>query len=237
MLFRSKMIYVPKKFNATINGEPITILSNKEYGITMKNGEKYNGTIKDVTNGEDAKVVLGIEFKEGYMFVMAEVNKELPLSEITSIELIRTKYSKGIRSIKEMNSCLVDIPSTESFTFSFDIDKYPTPYKITVKEGEFIVLSVLGKDRNEEGHERSVSLYGHILDFNNSVIKFRRYISNKGTRKIVDTDVDVAKVVGVYRQELSIGKPEVDLPESTEKTECCGSCAGCTWPPTDEAAE
>ena len=185
-----KMIYVPKKFKVTIGDNSRTLFSNKEYNIVMKDGSRYNGTIKDAN---ETTLGLGIEFTEGYMLAMKEADREIMLEDVTEIFPIRTKYVKAKRSIKEMPK------GAETFTFSFDIPGYSTPYKITILAEEFVALSVVGKNNGE-----TVSLYGHIMDFTDQTIKFRRYISNKGERKIVDTDVAVANVLGVYRQTLEI---------------------------------
>ena len=61
------------------------------------------------------------------------------------------------------------------------------------------------KDINDS-NKKSRSFYGHVIDVNDEIIKFSRYISNHGVRDVYTMEIPINTLLGVYRYELELSE-------------------------------
>ena len=194
-------------------GKKITvpIRSNREYAITMKNGEFFNASITafdaEKEANEDSILTLGIILVPGYMNVMTEANCTIRMGDIAKIEMVHARLVKDTRSYKK--GC-DPRPETESFTFAFDNAKFSTPYRFRAYAGEFVSVAIYNPDV-EKGRE---VVYGHIegVDDVDNVI-MTRYTIDRGVRAIDTPYIFPAKnLLGIYRFRLEIEPYDPNAP-------------------------
>lgn len=196
-----KKVFVKKDFQVNYvddhgNEMTATVNFNTDYLI---NGIAC--TLKAI-NEVDGKTILkpAIIMTSGDMFTMRPATEEdnIPLDEVTSIVEAGSSYEKNTTRVNRD-----ELEKHEYFTFHFDTDKYVSKYKISIRKGEFVALAV--QNSNTDSPRKTISLYGEIEDVDNDVIIFKRYISSRGgIRSIHKINVDVDKLVGIYRFTLDV---------------------------------
>ena len=217
----NKVIYIPRGYEAKYKNPDgtetsINLRPNREYLITLNNGEKFYTTIASVSKDKaldgKQKITLGINLEPGFMNVMENDGVEVYMEDVCSIEPMHAKLIKDFRNYKKGGT---PRPKGEFFTFAFNTAKFDTPYKITVYAGEFVSMVVANPD-SEKGRD---VIYGTInnIDDNDNIIA-TRYVNTKGIRTVEENYVFPSKsLLGIYRYRLEIEPYDENAPRRFSK--------------------
>ena len=211
-----KIVYVPRNWKVSYvdtagnKHNDVELRVNSGYRITTNDAVHYV-TIGGIRTEENKNyIVAKVIMVPGTMNVMKKAEDvKIDVDTVIDIAEVSSTYHKLFRSNREKAS-----ESENVFTFAFDTEKYSTKYRISINAGEFVSLAVKDiKDPNK----KSRSFYGHIIDVDNNagIIKFSRYITNKGVRDVFIQNIPLTSLLGVYRYELVL----LDINTTEDKTE------------------
>lgn len=190
-----KVSYVDELGNVHEN---VVLRPDADYRI-IRNGIPYICTILRVrTEDEKVYIIPKLRLCSGFMNVMIpEVDCRIDLDEVTDITEVEVTFGKALRSGTRVNDEAID-----SFTFAFPSERYyPSTYKIAIAVGEYVAFGVRDPETG-----KSHSIYGSIVDVDTteSRVKIMRYMRARGVRSIREDVIDLNRLVGIYRYELSI---------------------------------
>lgn len=190
-----------------------TLSTDKTYAVQLDGCRKIISVAAVFTNSDEKQVIRPkFIFFEGYMNVMVRAQEEqddILVDDILRIDAVNVEYVKANRSgrdiFKKMNR-EYGKSSPESVTFSLDVPKFDSIYKITVLIGEFVSLAIKN-DETIDGKtsKKNKTLFGSVVGITDSEVIFCRYLYHKGIRDMRDTyHVKADDILGIYRYSLVV---------------------------------